>query len=102
MRAPEAISGAIGRSWMTSQTGSATLTGCTSAARPPRLAASPIRVAIMGTAIQVSASTLGNAVAALAEPLQTCVNFIDGMRLQPDGLTKSATVAINGESWAEI
>ena len=55
-------------------------------------------LAIFGIAIYLSAPQLGGAVPALADPLDTYVSFIDGMRLQLDGLMKSATLAINGEA----
>ncbi len=55
-------------------------------------------LAILGMALYISAPHLGSAVPALVEPLDAYVSFIDGLRLQLDGLMKSATVAINGEA----
>jgi predicted Zn finger-like uncharacterized protein len=55
-------------------------------------------LAILATAIYIAAPQIGRLVPALADPLNAYVGFIDGMRLQLDGLMKSATVAINGET----
>lgn len=53
-------------------------------------------IAILGAAVYVAAPTLSSAIPALAGPLEYFVTFVDGFRLQLDGLMRSATVAING------
>lgn len=55
-------------------------------------------LAILGTAIYISAPQIGGLVPELTEPLDAYVSFIDGLRMQLDGLMKSATLAINGET----
>jgi predicted Zn finger-like uncharacterized protein len=53
-------------------------------------------LAILGAAVYITAPRLSAAVPSLAGPLDAYVGFVDGFRLQLDGLMRSATVAING------
>ena len=53
-------------------------------------------VAILGSALYGSADAIADVVPSLAGPLKAYVGFVDGLRLQLDGLMQSATVAING------
>lgn len=53
-------------------------------------------IAIIGAAVYVAAPTLSTAVPSLAGPLDSYVGFVDGFRLQLDGLMRSATVSLNG------
>ncbi len=53
-------------------------------------------LAILVSALYGSADLIASAVPALAGPLQAFVSFIDGLRLNLDGLMQSATVAIDG------
>ncbi|MFN3282192.1 MAG: hypothetical protein ACK40I_11085, partial [Tabrizicola sp.] len=55
-----------------------------------------LTVAILASALYISADALARAVPALAGVLESYVSFIDGLRLRMDGLMQSATVAING------
>ena len=54
-------------------------------------------ITILGAAIYISADSLKTLVPALAGPLDSFVGFVDGLRLQLDGLMQNATVAINGD-----
>jgi resuscitation-promoting factor RpfA len=54
-------------------------------------------VTILASALYMSADTLSAAIPALAGPLDAFVGFVDGLRLQLDGLMQNATVAINGD-----
>lgn len=55
-----------------------------------------LTIAILASAIYISADALARAVPALAGVLESYVSFINSLRLQMDGLMQSATVAING------
>jgi predicted Zn finger-like uncharacterized protein len=55
-----------------------------------------LTVAILGSAIYVSADAIAEMVPAIAGPLKAYVSFVDSLRLHLDGLMQSATVAING------
>lgn len=57
---------------------------------------SVMTLAILGAAVYIIAPTLSSSVPSLAGPLDAYVAFVDGFRLQLDGLMRSATVAING------
>jgi hypothetical protein len=54
--------------------------------------------AILGAALYISADALAQAVPSLAGVLKSYVGWVDGLRLQLDGLMQSATVAINGSA----
>lgn len=56
-----------------------------------------LTIAILASAIYISADALARAVPALAGVLESYVSFINSLRLQMDGLMQSATVAINGK-----
>ncbi|MCX7287748.1 MAG: hypothetical protein NTW20_09365 [Rhodobacterales bacterium] len=53
-------------------------------------------VAILCAVLYILSPRIGSAVPALADPLQSYVSFVDGLRLHLDGMMRSATVAING------
>jgi hypothetical protein len=53
-------------------------------------------IAMLAAALYIVAPRLGSMVPALEGPLGSYVAAIDGLRLQLDGLMRSATVAING------
>ncbi|MGL4239314.1 hypothetical protein [Tabrizicola sp.] len=55
-----------------------------------------LTIAILGAAVYGSADMLARMIPALAGPLESYVSFINGLRLQVDGLMQSATVAIGG------
>lgn len=55
-------------------------------------------IAILGAALYIAAPMLRDAVPALAGYLDAYVDFVDGLRLQLDGLMRSATAAIGGEA----
>lgn len=55
-------------------------------------------IAILGAALYMAAPMLRDAVPALAGYLDAYVDFVDGLRLQLDGLMRSATAAIGGEA----
>ncbi|NHB76379.1 zinc-ribbon domain-containing protein [Rhodobacter calidifons] len=55
-----------------------------------------LTVAILASALYISADALARAVPSLAGVLESYVAFINSLRLQMDGLMQSATVAING------
>ncbi|WP_200833973.1 zinc-ribbon domain-containing protein [Tabrizicola flagellatus] len=55
-----------------------------------------LTIAILASALYISADALARAVPALAGVLESYVSLIDGLRLWMDGLMQSATVAING------
>jgi predicted Zn finger-like uncharacterized protein len=52
-------------------------------------------IAILGAAVYVAAPMLRSAVPSLASPLDGYVAFVDGFRLQLDGLMRSATASLN-------
>lgn len=54
-------------------------------------------LAILGAAVYIGAPRLSAAVPSLAKPLAAYVGAVDGLRLNLDGLMRSATIAINGE-----
>lgn len=53
-------------------------------------------VAMIGAAVYLAAPALSRLVPALAEPLDSYVALINGLRLQLDGVMRQATVALNG------
>lgn len=53
-------------------------------------------IAMIGAAVYMSAPALSRMVPALAGPLDAYVGMINGLRLQLDGLMRSATVALSG------
>jgi hypothetical protein len=53
-------------------------------------------VAMIGAAVYMSAPSLSRMVPALAGPLDGYVGMINGLRLELDGLMRSATVALGG------
>jgi hypothetical protein len=53
-------------------------------------------ITILGSVLYMGADMLSAAIPALAGPLDAFVGFVDGLRLQLDGLMRNATVAING------
>lgn len=53
-------------------------------------------LAMVGAAIYLAAPALSRLVPALAEPLDSYVALINGLRLQLDGVMRQATVALNG------
>ena len=55
-----------------------------------------LTIAILASALYISADALARAVPSLAGVLESYVSFINSLRLQMDGLMQSATVAING------
>ncbi|MFM7443236.1 MAG: hypothetical protein ACKO2N_04880 [Tabrizicola sp.] len=55
-------------------------------------------IAILASALYMSADALAEAVPALGGFLKAYVGIVDSLRLQLDGLMQSATVAINGSS----
>lgn len=52
--------------------------------------------AILAAAVYLAAPQIGRLVPSLEGPLAGFVGFVDGLRLQLDGMMRSATVAING------
>lgn len=56
-----------------------------------------LTVAIIAAGLYIASPLLVRLVPALADPLASYVNAIDSMRLQLDGMMRSATVAINGD-----
>lgn len=55
-------------------------------------------LAALGLITYLAAAQISAQIPALAEPLTAYVSFVDMLRVQLDGLMRSATVAINGES----
>lgn len=55
-----------------------------------------LTAATIAAGLYIAAPMLARLVPGLAEPLTSYVNAIDSMRLQLDGMMRSATVAING------
>lgn len=53
-------------------------------------------VAMIGSAVYLAAPALSRLVPSLAEPLDSYVALINGLRLQLDGVMRQATVALNG------
>ncbi len=79
------------------------------AAADAAMAASPLRrrgfrsgflavmtIAILGAALYIAAPWLGRIAPNLADPLASYVSFVDSLRLQLDGVMRSATMALNG------
>jgi predicted Zn finger-like uncharacterized protein len=54
-------------------------------------------VAMLGAGLYLSAPTLSRSVPALAGPLETYVGMINGLRLELDGLMRSATLALDAD-----
>ena len=55
-----------------------------------------VTVAMVGAGVYLAAPSLGRMVPSLAGPLEGYVSTVNGLRLELDGLMRSATVALNG------
>lgn len=56
-----------------------------------------LTIAMIGAAVYALAPRLSSMVPELADPLASYVSAVDGLRMQLDGLMRSATVSLNGE-----
>ena len=54
-------------------------------------------IAMLGAGLYLAAPALSRSVPALAGPLESYVGTVNGLRLELDGLMRSATVALDGE-----
>ncbi|HOZ35001.1 MAG TPA: hypothetical protein PLM52_19175, partial [Tabrizicola sp.] len=54
-------------------------------------------IAMLGAGLYLAAPALSRSVPALAGPLEGYVGMVNGLRLELDGLMRSATVALDGE-----
>jgi resuscitation-promoting factor RpfA len=54
-------------------------------------------IAMLGAGLYLAAPTLSRTVPSLSDPLEAYVRAVNGLRLELDGLMRSATVALDGE-----